>query len=1565
MPTLVTKPLITLDGNLSDWTSADAIENPANNVPGYTLYGTVQNDTYLIGFEAVDATDPVIGAGTTIWLNTDQNTATGYSPFDAIGADYNVTFDAAGVPYLYTGAAGQTLVSSTPLTCALSSDGRSLEIAIPRSLVTPTGGAAPTSIDIAAVINNVGGNSPAAIYLPGDYNSPEYAVTDPATLPAPTEAHKVAIVYSETSANLYCSQTAYTDLFMAAQNQARMAGVSYDVIDESKLTDINNLVGYDALIFPAMADVNTAQLPAIMSTLTSAVQNYHISIITAGDFLTNDQTGAPLPGNSYANMEALLGLTRASGGNSGDVTVTANDVGNPIMKGYTAGQVIQTYTGEGYTAYTGFNTATDVLVNQNVAGVGTLPGVIETTTGGTNVHFATADLLGDSNLLSDAIQSVVLGTQAGVALHISRDAGAMVARMDMDQSQFPSEVSPSGGGLGIYDKLIPILQQWNQQYDFVGSFYINIGDNAADANDPTATDWAKSLAYYKAILAMGSEIGNHSYTHLINPPIETFTATTVGDTPAGSTQITLSSMPSFAGVTVGMTVTGLNLGSNTPLPGAAGEGGAVANTTVTAVSGGTITISYIPGGYGTGNDGVLGDIPAGTTLTFGIPAENTNFLQTGTGTVTGSDGDPFTYDYEFNQSKTLAQTQLGTTIYGAAIPGANETYATDRNILPYYQSVAPGGSVTGYTGYLTGGWTGIGAGYPSAIGYMSPADQGALYIAPNVTFDFTEIQYQGKTVAQAEADWAAQLQSLAANAAGTPIVVWPVHDYGVTAWDTSDSGAASPYTTQMYADFIAKAVANGYEFVTMEDLASRIVAQEKATINCTTSGNVITATITPDASAPDLGAMALDVINGGTDVIASVTNWYAYNAQELFLPRNGGTFAINLGATQDDVTHITSLPMRGDLLSVTGDGLDLNFAMIGTGRVNIDLGPCGTITPIVTGATIVSLVGDQLDLMLSGTGEHDVSICLLSSVTAVAFSADRGASASDFITNVAAQTITGTLNAALPVGGAVQVSLDNGATWLSADAASGSAMFTLTGVTLTGSNTLLARVSSIGLTGPVFSHAYVLDQTAPAAPTTPDLVSASDTGSSNIDNITKLTTPTFAGTAEAGSTVTLLDGATVIGTGTAVGGSWRITASTLAAGTHTVMAEATDVAGNMGALSAALLVTVATSIATPSAPDLVAASDSGVSSTDNITNVTKPTCSGTAQAGATVTLYDGTKIMGSGVATGGTWTVTASSVLASGTHSITAKALDLAGNVSATSPALSFTIDTTAPAAPSKPDLATASDSGVSNTDDITSVTKPTFGGTAEAGSSVTLYDGTAVIGTGVATGGNWSIATASSLANGTHSITAKATDVAGNVSAASGMLSVTIDAAAPSVPHFASISGNSLAVALSGSGDAGSTVSILNGTTILGTTTVNTGGSWSWSFINLGFNSVTSLTAVASDAAGNKSGSSGSALVGTSRADTLTSTAGNDVMLGAGGADKFVFSSLFGHDLIADFAASGLIHDVLNFRGISALNSYASVMSHATQVGAGTVITLDNNDVLTLANVTRSNLTASDFTFA
>jgi hypothetical protein len=382
-------------------------------------------------------------------------------------------------------------------------------------------------------------------------------------------------------------------------------------------------------------------------------------------------------------------------------------------------------------------------------------------------------------------------------------------RMDMDQSQFRDDVSPvddnGGAKPGIYNTLVPILQGWKSQFNFVGSYYVNLGNNPA-AGQTTLP--SASLPYYQQIQAMGGEIGSHSYTHLLDPPTKqdsvtgalsgwTTTAKATAAAAPGSTQITLDSLPSFNGVTVGMIVTGTGIGTNTTILGSNGEAVGVANTFVTAVSGKTITIGYVPGPYGTPNAGTIGPtgVTSGETLTFGVPPENTNFLQSaGPGTINGSDGSPFTYQFEFGQSKTDLTTLLGTPVYGAAVPGAPETLTTSRNILANYPSVPGAG---GYTGYVTGGWTGIGAGYPNAIGYMSPTDKSAVYIAPNMTFDFTEIQYQGKTLAQAATDWQNQFDAIAANSAGTPIAVFPIHDYAVATWN-SDTGTST--TTGPYGD---------------------------------------------------------------------------------------------------------------------------------------------------------------------------------------------------------------------------------------------------------------------------------------------------------------------------------------------------------------------------------------------------------------------------------------------------------------------------------------------------------------------------------------------------------------------------------------------------------------------------------------------------------------------------------------------------------------------------------------------------------------------------------------------
>src|SRR5689334_11015583 len=205
----------------------------------------------------------------------------------------------------------------------------------------------------------------------------------------------------------------------------------------------------------------------------------------------------------------------------------------------------------------------------------------------------------------------------------------------------------------------------------------------------------------------------------------------------------------------------------------------------------------------------------------------------------------------------------------------------------------------------------------------------------------------------------------------------------------------------------------------------------------------------------------------------------------------------------------------------------------------------------------------------------------------------------------------------------------------------------------------------------------------------------------------------------------------------------------------------------------------------------------------NDTNLTvKVGLSGTnAVAGDTVQLYNGT---GTGSPLGTSYTLTTNDItngfanvqtgtLSNGTtYTITARVTDAAGNQSGASGSFIITEDTSAPAAPSTPDLAAASDSGISNTDNITNVTTPTFTGTAEAGATVTPLDGAIQIGSATADrSGNWPI-TSTVLSQRTHSITATATDAAGNTSAASAPLSVTIDATAPSA-HLAitSVSGS------------------------------------------------------------------------------------------------------------------------------------------------------------------------------
>ena len=394
-------------------------------------------------------------------------------------------------------------------------------------------------------------------------------------------------------------------------------------------------------------------------------------------------------------------------------------------------------------------------------------------------------------------------------------------------------------------------------------------------------------------------------------------------------------------------------------------------------------------------------------------------------------------------------------------------------------------------------------------------------------------------------------------------------------------------------------------------------------------------------------------------------------------------------------------------------------------------------------------------------------------------------------------------------------------------------------------------------------------------PVTPGITSPALTG----DN-----TPVLAGTAEAGSTVTVSVGGATYTVPAANNGRWSLdlgtatpTGGTLAIdpnGANPVQVTATDSAGNTSAPVTQSLVVDTTQPVVPTVVLPIAG--------DGVINVAEQAAgvviSGTTEQGSTVALSIGGQMRAATV-DGANWTYTVSAAdlaaLGSGQHTITAAASDTAGNTGP-STNISFNLDADLPATPGELKLDVGSDSGAQDGSSTTDLT-PTVTGTGEAGSLVTLYDtdGLTVLGaTTVRENGLWSL-TSTELSEGSHALTARVTDMAGNVSAPSSPLLLAIDRTLPSAPALTGLApGSDTGVpgdnvttrttpTLTGVGEAGSLVTLYDtdGVAVLGTATVQQDGTWSVtsSALSVGNHN---LTTVVTDAAGNTSSTSAAVLV-------------------------------------------------------------------------------------------------------
>ncbi|WP_018415791.1 tandem-95 repeat protein [Teredinibacter turnerae] len=387
--------------------------------------------------------------------------------------------------------------------------------------------------------------------------------------------------------------------------------------------------------------------------------------------------------------------------------------------------------------------------------------------------------------------------------------------------------------------------------------------------------------------------------------------------------------------------------------------------------------------------------------------------------------------------------------------------------------------------------------------------------------------------------------------------------------------------------------------------------------------------------------------------------------------------------TTDSTPDYTFSTDEAGTLTVGGSCGSSDEGAISSGSNTITLTQTDNSTPLADGTysdctvTVQDSSGNSSTPLAINSFTVDASAPVLSEVTPVVSPTNDATPNVTFSTNEAGTLSVGGL-CGTSTSTTISATGNHTITLTQADNSTPLADSTYTNCTLTVTD------SAGNSSSPLALSTFIVDTTAPANPPTPDMQAGSDSGSSNSDNTTADTTPSFTGTSEASATIILssnVDG--IVGSTTADGsGNWTVTASTLSAGAHQISATATDQATNTSGSSASLSILIDTlAPSAPSTADLAAASDLGTSSSDDLTSNTTPQFTGTAEANGLLSLQsslDGS--IGSATVDGsGNWTVTAST-LSQGAHTITSTVTDIAGNTSAASAGLSVTIDTTAPA---------------------------------------------------------------------------------------------------------------------------------------------------------------------------------------------------------------------------------------------------------------------------------------------
>ncbi|MCG2592459.1 Ig-like domain-containing protein, partial [Ramlibacter sp. XY19] len=612
--------------------------------------------------------------------------------------------------------------------------------------------------------------------------------------------------------------------------------------------------------------------------------------------------------------------------------------------------------------------------------------------------------------------------------------------------------------------------------------------------------------------------------------------------------------------------------------------------------------------------------------------------------------------------------------------------------------------------------------------------------------------------------------------------------------------------------------------------------------------------------------------------------------------------------TRDATAPTLNAALQSDTGASASDGVTREAAVTGTATDNVAvtrleamLDPSATsvfsnVTASLQSGGAFVLSASQLAGLAGGTladGAHTLRLRATdaagnSTSRDVAFTLDRVApaipsfdlapasdsgTAGDQVTNASTVSLTGRSEAA------ATVTLVRGTTPLAVTNAAGDGSFTFNAVALApGANTFGVVSTDAAGNSTTRSFTFTRDASAP----TLNAALQSDTGVSPGDGVTR--EAAIVGSVADDRGVIRLEAALDPAAGSAFtnvtaslqpDGSFLLPAvqigalagGSLADGTHVLRLRASDAAGN--STTRDVTFTLDTGVPPVSSFGLAPASDSGTPG-DRLTNAATVTLQGSTEASVPLTLMQGTTVVGTANSAGDGSFAFASVALAPGVNAFQLVAVDAAGNSATRS--YSFSRDSDEP----EGEVALQNDTGVSATDGITS--DPAFAGVLTDASGLVRFEA-ALDGTGapvfsdvssalqgdgsfVLTAAQLALLAGGTLADGTHTLHLRATDGAGNTGA--GDFAFTLDRVAPAIASLdlaaASDSGapgdqltNAAAVTVNGVAEAAARLTLMRGTTLLGTTTAAADGSFSFSSVALAEGS-NAFSVTALDAAGNSS---------------------------------------------------------------------------------------------------------------